>query len=344
MSTHKEPGNFSMRPLSRKVIYTGIRLFIFFTIIGFFLIFLFTATRETLDALPRFRVLYFILALFLVGLDFTAGATRIFIFIRKISSLSNRQAFWAAFKANLANIFMAAATPFQTGGGLAQIYMLHRAGIPASASISIGVINFIATLSFLMIGGMLVLGWIRKTFPAFQLQFILTLSSIFFYVFFILFLIFLFRPMTISRGVRWMLNFLGRLWRGRSHVFENWSQKIHDFIRRYETHLHYFWKNEKGLMIHNLWITFVLFFNKCLIAYIVLKGMGLNPDFVKVIGIHILMIFLIYFCPTPGASFLAETSAAALMSLLIPDYMVSVYSVLWRFFTTYFGVILEGSF
>ncbi len=328
--------------LSKKSIHTGFRLFILLTVLGFFVIFLFTATGETLVALRDFRISYFFLAAILVALDFTAGAARITIFIRKIIPLSNWQAFLAAFKANLANIFLAAATPFQTGGGVAQLYMLHRSGIPASAGISVGVINFIATLTFLMIGGLVVLNWIRRTFPTFQFQFILTLSSYFFYGFVVLFILFLFRPMILNRFVQWVLIMTGRMWRKHAVRFERWGERIHDFIEQYQSYLHYFWKKEKGLLFHNFWITFILFFNKCFIAYIVLKGMGLDPDFIKVIGIQILMIFLIYFCPTPGASFLAETSAAAMMSLLIPKHLTPFYSILWRFFTTYFGVILGG--
>jgi uncharacterized protein (TIRG00374 family) len=328
--------------LSKKSIHTGFRLFILFTVCGFFVIFFFKDTEETVTALRYFRFEYFLLAAVLVGLDFTTGAARIFIFIRKISPLSDMQAFWAAFKANLGNIFMAAATPFQTGGGVAQLYLLHRAGIPVSVGISVGVINFIATLIFLMIGGLVVLGWIRRTFPAFQLQLILTISSAFFYGFTVLFIIFLFRPMLISRFIQWILYRFGKIWRGRSGLFQNWAQRAHDFIEQYQTYLQYFWRHERALVFYNVWITFGLFFNKCFIAYIVLKGMGLNPDFTRVIGIQICMIFLIYFCPTPGASFLAETSAAALMSLLIPAHLTPVYSVLWRFFTTYFGVILGG--
>ena len=77
-------------------------------------------------------------------------------------------------------------------------------------------------------------------------------------------------------------------------------------------------------------------------AYVVLKGIGLDPDFFKVVSVQVLLIFLIYFCPTPGASFLAETSTAALMSLLIPSHLVSGFLLLWQFFTTYFGVIGGG--
>lgn len=318
------------------------RIFIVLTLAGFILIFYFTGTRETLQALQKFRLSYFILAAFLIGVDFLSGTGRIFIFIRKISSIPQKKAFWASFNANLSNIFLAAATPFQTGGGIAQIYMLNRASISVAGATSVSIMNFVATLSFLMIAGITALRWMTRTYTDFKFRFILSFSSGIFYAVTLLFLIFLFRPMIIGRIFEWIIQRPGNLWKKKSHTFEEFSHKIHDFVRSYQTHIHHFWKNEKPVLFHNLWITAVLYLNKCLIAYVILKGMGLNPDLYQVVSIQILLIFLIYFCPTPGASFLAETSTAALMSLIIPNHLVSVFSVLWRFFTTYFGVIVGG--
>ena len=53
-----------------------------------------------------------------------------------------------------------------------------------------------------------------------------------------------------------------------------------------------------------------------------------------------LIIFFLYFAPTPGASLIAETGMSAVMSLIVPAYALSVFTVMWRFFTTYFGVLL----
>ena len=328
--------------LSKKSVYHGLRIFIVLTLAGFALIFYLTGTRETAEALSSFRTSYFLIALLLVGVDFFSGASRIFIFIRKLGDFSDKHAFWSAFRANLSNVFLAAATPFQTGGGVAQIYMLNRAGYSVSAATSVSIMNFVATLGFLMMAGLMVLRWMNRTFTDFQFRFILSFSSGVFYAVTIVFLVFLFRPGIIGRGLEWVILRVGKIWKKRSHVFERFAQGIHDFIQNYQSHILRFWRHEKLILVHNIWLTIVLYFNKCLMAYVVLKGMGLDPDFFHVVSIQILLIFLIYFCPTPGASFLAETSTAALMSLIIPNHLVSVFSVLWRFFTTYFGVIVGG--
>lgn len=328
--------------ITKKSALAGLRIFIILTLIGFVLIFYFTGSRETVEALKSFRPSYFLLAILLIGVDFFSGAGRIFIFIRKIGDYSAKHAFWASFKANLSNVFLAAATPFQTGGGLAQIYMLNRAGYPAAGATSVSIMNFVATMAFLMIAGLMVLRWMNRTFADFQFKFILSFSSTVFYIVLAAFLVFLFKPMIIGRGVDWLIHRLGRLWKKKEAAFDNVSEKIMDFVESYQSHILYFWRNEKMILVHNIWMTVILYFNKCLMAYVVLKGMGLDPGFFEVVSVQILLIFLIYFCPTPGASFLAETSTAALMSLLIPNHLVSVFSVLWRFFTTYFGVIVGG--
>ncbi len=328
--------------LSKRSINHGLRLFIILSVLGCILIFYFTGTSETIQALHKFRLSYFILAGLLIGVDFISGAVRIFIFIRKISPISQKRAFWACFKANLANIFLAAATPFQTGGGLAQIYMLNRDGITTAGATSVSIMNFVATLGFLMTAGLMVMRWMSRTFINFHFRFILSFSSTVFYIVTLIFLIFLFKPRMIGYGVEWSILRISKIWKKKTETFEKIVSKIHGFIQSYQSQVIYFWKNEKGVLFHNIWLTFILYFNKCFIAFIVLKGMGLNPDFFEVISIQILLIFLIYFCPTPGASFLAETSTAALMSLIIPSHLVSVFSVLWRFFTTYFGVIIGG--
>ena len=325
------------------MVLNGLRIFIVLTLAGFFVLFYITGSRETLLALRAFRFQYFLLALFLVCVDFIAGGSRMFVFIRTRKIIPNREAFRACFKANLANIFLAAATPFQTGGGLAQIYMLHRAGIPISLGTSVGVINFVATLTFLFVAGIFALQWLSKTYADFRFQYIITFSSIIFYIVALLFFLFLFRPRTMGRLIEKGIRGIGRIWNKKKPFFEHLAVRIHAFTTEYASHILHYWRNEKTTLFHNAWITILLFMNKCFIAYVIIKGMGFDPDFLSALSIQILLIFIIYFCPTPGASFLAETSAAALVSLLIPAHVVSVFSVLWRFFTTYFGVLIGGA-
>ncbi len=56
-----------------------------------------------------------------------------------------------------------------------------------------------------------------------------------------------------------------------------------------------------------------------------------------------LILFVLYFAPTPGGGGIAEFSIAALMSLVMPSYLLTVFTVLYRFFILYVPVTL-GSF
>jgi uncharacterized membrane protein YbhN (UPF0104 family) len=51
-----------------------------------------------------------------------------------------------------------------------------------------------------------------------------------------------------------------------------------------------------------------------------------------------LILFLIYFAPTPGGSGLAEILGAALMSIYVPRELIPTYAVLWRLTTSYLTV------
>ncbi|MCK5148111.1 flippase-like domain-containing protein [bacterium] len=328
--------------INKKTVKHGLRIFLILTLIGFGVIFYLTGSKETIKALKDFRWEFFLLCALLFGVDLVSGTARIFIFIRKMDGMNNKTAWWGAFKANLANIFLAAATPFQTGGGVAQIYMLKRSGVSVAGATSVSIMNFVATLTFLMAAGLMVLRWMSNQFADLPIQAILKLSSGVFYGVTLIFFVFLFKPVWIGNVLEKILSWLSHRWKKRADALHHASTKVHEFVETYQGYLKFFWKNEKPTLFHNIWLTLVLYFNKCLMAYVVLKGMGIEADFWQVISIQMLLIFLIYFCPTPGASFMAETSAAALMSLIIPNHLVSVFSILWRFFTTYFGVIIGG--
>jgi len=49
-----------------------------------------------------------------------------------VNSLDNRVGFVTSLKAFMANVFISAITPSQTGGGPVQIYILSRAGVPVA--------------------------------------------------------------------------------------------------------------------------------------------------------------------------------------------------------------------
>jgi uncharacterized protein (TIRG00374 family) len=319
----------------------GVRVFLLLTILGIAIIFYITGSEKTWLALRKFHLRYFILASFLILVDLLSGAWRIHIFVKKINP---DRSFAVCFKANLANIFLAATTPFQTGGGVAQLYVLNRNGIPYAAGVTVSMLNFVATLSMLFIVASIILTTIPTHLVGYNYLFVvMDISKFAFYSVSILFLLFMFRPAILGKFVQFFFAIWTRIFPLKKDILKNYSNKIIKFIQQYQGYLHYYWANEKFALVLNYMLTIILYFNKCLIAYVIFLGLGLNPNFWQVIMLQLLIIFFLYFAPTPGASLIAETSTTAIMSLIAPTHILSLFTVLWRFFTTYLGVIL-GSF
>ena len=320
----------------KRHIVRGLRLFALLSLVGFATIFFFTTTGESLKALQSLRVQFLLLALVLVALDFFMGGLRIYVFftrdiLKKISLLD-------CIKANLANIFVAAVTPSNTGGGPAQLYILTRRGVPLSGAMSVGLINFFSSMSFFFLGFLVVFLFTSgSVFPR-GLAFLIRYSFLVFSVVSLLALFLVVKPESLGflfRVFSWITRVI---WRKDRERRAEMAEKLKDQLVQFRYYLQHFFRREKLIVCVSFLVTVAVYFNKYCIAYVVLKGLGLDVSFTQVIYLQIIQFFILYFSPTPGASGIAEVSSVSLMSTLVPTGYLPVFAVLWRFFVTYIGV------
>jgi uncharacterized protein (TIRG00374 family) len=78
--------------------------------------------------------------------------------------------------------------------------------------------------------------------------------------------------------------------------------------------------------------------NKLLAGYIVLRALNIHAPFVDVVLLQTLIVFLLYFAPTPGGSGIAEILSAAVMSIYVPRELMPSYVLLWRVLVSYLTV------
>jgi hypothetical protein len=87
--------------------------------------------------------------------------------------------------------------------------------------------------------------------------------------------------------------------------------------------------------------------NKLLAGYVALRALGLHANFVDILLVQTLVMFLLYFAPTPGASGIGEVLSAAVMSSYVPRELTPIYILLWRLILTYitlgFGFLVFSS-
>ena len=68
---------------------------------------------------------------------------------------------------------------------------------------------------------------------------------------------------------------------------------------------------------------------------------GIHANFVDILLLQTLVMFLLYFAPTPGASGIGEVLSAAVMSSYVPRELTPIYILIWRLILTYFTLALR---
>jgi len=76
--------------------------------------------------------------------------------------------------------------------------------------------------------------------------------------------------------------------------------------------------------------------NKLLAGYVALRALGIHANFVDILLVQTLVMFLLYFAPTPGASGVGEVLSAAVMSSYVPRELTPIYILIWRLTLSYF--------
>ncbi|KPJ65574.1 hypothetical protein AMJ44_09870 [candidate division WOR-1 bacterium DG_54_3] len=324
--------------LEKKHILRGLKIFILLTFTTLAVIFITQATQESLKAIIEFKKGYLIVAFLLSGMDLFLGGLRIHIFFTK--KILKRVSLWNCCRANLATMFVAAVTPSQTGGGPAQLYILNRSGAPLSGAMSVGIINFFSCLLFFLISVLFISVTLPRAIIELKIDHIirygivivgLVLGSVVFLII---------KPESLNWLLQKITRISGHIW--KKNRGKKISQKITEQVVQFKDYLYLFLTKERPTLFLSFVMTAILYFNKYLIAYVIVRGLNLSPSLWDVFYIQTLQFFLLYFSPTPGSAGAAEVSSAFLMSKLVPLYQLPVFVILWRFFVTYIGIVLGG--
>ena len=325
---------------SRKAIIRGIQAFIVFSALGTLLSLWWKRPAGLESVLAGLDLRFLLLLAPLIGLDYWLGGLRYRLFLngRHFPNVSLLD----CMRSNWANMFMGAATPFQTGGAPAQIYFLWRRGVQVADSLLISTVNLSATLVFFMLSSLVALFWIpveifgENFTPVFRLGFVV-IGGIAGTI-----LLVLFFPKAAHTVLEKLLGWLPlrgeRARTIRTKLLARVDAETQRFGDGFRTILR---QNKTGLVL-TIIATLVLFSNKYLMGYVIARAMGQEVPFDVFIGLQVIQLLLIYFAPTPGASGVAELSSVWLMGKLMPESMLLIYAVLWRFFTTIIAAIIGG--
>ncbi|MBK6933014.1 MAG: flippase-like domain-containing protein [Saprospirales bacterium] len=320
-----------------KMIRRGIRGFIFFSALGTFVAMWWKRPAGLEEIINRIDWSIMPLLIPLIALDFWLGGFRFKLYFDGKTFAKVSQ--WNCMRSNWANMFMGAITPFQTGSAPAQFYILWRKGVSVTDALLVSSVNFGATLIFFLLSSAAALFWIPagylgKNFtPLFQTGFVLVGSVAGAILILLLF------PYIGHRAIQKIVSLLPFKSQKTLSRRDRLLMRLEAETDRFGAGFRVILKRAKWKLLLTVIATLVLFSNKYLMGYVIARAIGQDVPFALFFGLQVVQLLVVYFAPTPGASGVAEVSSVWLMEQLMPQQMLLVYTVLWRFSSTLLGAI-----
>jgi uncharacterized protein (TIRG00374 family) len=319
---------------------TGLTIFLALSIVSALVIFFIGAKPGTWTRIRYIRPGYALLAAALMLSHWCFNALRFKILV---NSLDNNVSFRTSLKAFIANIFVSAVTPSQTGGGPIQIYILNRAGVPIAKGFTGCLMGAVMAVFWLLTSTIIIL--IAK--PDLRMEFgghltgILVSVVAVFGILALLFLLSLFRIKLVKNLIgRTLLTVLRVVGTERRLAF---TKRVMGGMDQYRECMSVFFRVRKLRLLLALALTLASLAANSAISLALLKGLNVEFNLLNVYLAQFILFFIAYFGPTPGASGIAEFSTFwVLSSLHIQSEILGVYTVMWRVFTSFIAVTIGG--
>jgi len=330
------------RLLTPKLLLRGFEVFVLASLTGFGVTLLYGNNLPAfMSALGRLHWIWILAGLGLASLDWIGGGLRLWVCARHIYPnpplqgmiLAGGMGAWAGY-----------ITPLNSGSGPMTMYTMRRYGVPLPVAVTATFISFVATILFFAIAGPLavVFGAGRSLG---QRGNVLGLS---------LFDLFL-GSLTIIAGIGVLMAFVMFFPKLVRDLIHRAAEAIGRRNRRVADRLE---KLRAGIdLAHESIVAFnsprgwlALFWatilsgpshaNKLLAGYVALRALGIHTNFVDILLVQTLVMFLLYFAPTPGASGVGEVLSAAVMSSYVPRELTPIYILIWRLTLSYYTLAL----
>ncbi|MBD3181737.1 flippase-like domain-containing protein [Candidatus Poribacteria bacterium] len=314
-------------------IKTGIIIFLAISTISAMILFYRGFDSDTWQSLKQIKPIYGFLAAVTMLLYFVFNGLRFQILIK---GLDVDVKFWDSSRAFIANLFLGAVTPFQTGGGPLQIYILNKAGVPLAKAFSGCLMGAMLTI-FSLVGSTIVImafnpnlgfnsGSIMKAvFSTVSITFVIALT---------LFVLSLVKMDLLKKIIAKSLNFITR---GKT----SFTEKVMGGLDQYSESMAIYRKARKITILFAGLLTFGTIALLCIEASVILAGLNVQHNVPEVFLTQFVLNFIVYFSPTPGGSGIAELSSYHMMGDFAED-LLEIYIIAWRFFTNFLGVTLGG--
>lgn len=326
------------RLLTPKLLLRGFEVSVVASLIGFGITLAYGNDLGAFFAgLGRLRWGWVVVGLGLASLDWIGGGLRLWVCARHVYPkppllgliLAGGMGAWAGY-----------ITPLNSAAGPMTMYTMRRYGVPLPVAVTSTFISFVGTILFFAIAGPLAvvfgagqsLGQ-RGDLLGLSLYDLFLGSLTIVGGIGLLMAVVIFFPRAVAGVIHRLAEAIGR----RSQRVAQRLERLRAGID--EAHAIVVAFNSPRGWLAVVWATILSgpsHANKLLAGYVTLRALGLHANFVDILLIQTLVMFLLYFAPTPGAAGIGEVLSAAVMSSYVPRELTPIYILVWRLILTYF--------
>lgn len=324
---------------NKKLIRNGIVIFLAISVLSFIGLFVYNEGASNLEIWKKIELPFILLSLVFVFNDLYLGGLRNHIFFAyKYPGLSQM----VCFRANLACLFMGAATPSQTGGGPTQWYIWYRAGIKLVDIIKASFFNFLSTIVFFPLAGGLAYYFLRDKIPDGITMPFIKIGFFVFSMFLVLMVAAIYSPKIIALIFSGIAKILGFISPKYAAFIKEKSITIVETLTDYRITFLELIRTRPQLLFYSFALTVILYLNKFVLAFVLAKAFHLDVEIWNIVFVMAVGYMLLYFAPSPGGSGIAEVSIAGMLSsFMTGDYATSI-TLLHRSFLIFIPAILGG--
>ena len=314
------------------------RLLVFcgFTVLSITIICILTFSEETVNALislqPQYIVLIFLLWLF--GIFSDSIGIKLFV-----DGTGEKLPLKEGFKFHFVRIFFNLLTPFTFGGQPIIVMLLSKLGIPSGKGSSIVITRLLALTLFSSCGGIIALIYFGDSInqnPSLSIAFYSS-AVIFILLYCSTITGLLFPPLmiTIIRGLSWLLHKLHIIKDVNEFMKKGYKQV---YIAR-SSFIYYFRKHLKYLL-GGIFCCGLFYLVQISMLFMIFKAIGVSFSFIHGFSACALLIFLMGFMPTPGASGIGDVLFIVIFANAVPTYLMGIAILLWRSFYQFLSAIV----
>ena len=295
--------------------------------------------RELWGAFRRMKLAFLLLAT-------ACTAARFYMDILRVQILSKAAGKWMPLRSsadfNLGGLFLGAVTPFQSGGIPLQLHIMRRMGLSiGTGGAGIAFRGILTGIIFILVLPVMVI-FFREFLVSSVVRSLGKYLMILYAAMLLLLFLVLTRPMRMKNGLLAFDALLRRRRIVRTRRFEVFYEKLFVQIEEFRSCTKSYFGQKRGLLLGAFAASAggVVFSSS--IAPAILYGLGQTPSVVACLVMATLLLYVLAFVPTPGASGFAEVGAYSLFLLVADRSALGVFVLLWRFFTLYLGALVGG--